>query len=408
VEARPLQTRVLSPAGIRHAARERPKLTASMGVFAATLLAFLGVGAALPVLPRYVDGPLGGGKVAVGLVLSGFAFTAIVCRPLGGRLADALGRRRMAEIGLLLIGVGGALCLVPSGVAGLFVARLVLGVGDGFLQPAAASWIVDLAPEERRGQAIGLLGLAIWGGVAGGPVLGEAALSLGGYDAVWILSAVGPLAGMLLIRRIRDDHRPVRRLERQPWVAPEAVRPGIALAMADFGYAAMAGFAILMLAERGVGHPGAMFGAFAASVVVGRLALGRIPDRAGPRTAAVVATAMQTVGLSLMAVAGAWWTALGAAFVIGLGFSLIYPALALMVVNRVEDARRGAALGSFTAFFDAGVAAGGPLAGVAASLGGYSAAFWMAAAFAAAAGLLALRIGDRSGPAPPTVASSAV
>ena len=392
MEARRLARRLPTSTRLRDAARERPRATAFLGVFAATLLAFLGVGAALPVLPRYVSGPLHGGSVAVGLVLSGFAFTAIVFRPLGGRLADAFGRRRLATGGLVLIAVGGALCLVPAGIVGLFVTRLVLGVGDGFLQPAAASWIVDLAPEERRGQAIGLLGLAIWGGLAGGPVLGEAALSLGGYDAVWVLSAVGPLAGALLIRRIPDHHQPPAVRVKQPWVAPEAVRPGIALAMADFGYAAMAGFAVLMLAERGVGHPGAMFGAFAASVVVGRLALGRIPDVAGPRVAALTAAVMQTVGLCVMAVASAWWTALAAAFVIGMGFSLIYPALALMVVNRVDNARRGAALGSFTAFFDAGVAAGGPLAGAAVSLGGYSAAFWMAAVFAAAAGGVALRI----------------
>jgi nitrate/nitrite transporter NarK len=59
------------------------------GVFVACLLAFLALGSVLPVLPRYVRGPIGSTDLAVGLVTGAFAFTAVVCRPLGGRLADA-------------------------------------------------------------------------------------------------------------------------------------------------------------------------------------------------------------------------------------------------------------------------------------------------------------------------------
>ena len=68
----------------------------------------------------------------------------------------------------------------------------------------------------------------------------------------------------------------------------------------------------------------------------------------------------------------------------GLAFALIYPSLSLIVVNSVPDSRRGSALGTFTAFFDIGFAVGGPLTGLAASLGGYSAAFWLGSAFALA------------------------
>jgi predicted MFS family arabinose efflux permease len=66
----------------------------------------------------------------------------------------------------------------------------------------------------------------------------------------------------------------------------------------------------------------------------------------------------------------------------GTAFSLLYPSLSLVVVTRVPEARRGAALGTFTGFFDLGVGLGAPLAGAAAALGGYSAAFWLASACA--------------------------
>jgi predicted MFS family arabinose efflux permease len=72
----------------------------------------------------------------------------------------------------------------------------------------------------------------------------------------------------------------------------------------------------------------------------------------------------------------------------GAAFSLLYPSLSLLVVNRVSVERRGAALGTFTAFFDLGVGLGAPLAGIAASIGGYSAAFWLAAACACGTGAI--------------------
>ncbi len=65
----------------------------------------------------------------------------------------------------------------------------------------------------------------------------------------------------------------------------------------------------------------------------------------------------------------------------GAAFSLLYPSLSLIVVDRVPETRRGAALGTFTAFFDAGVGLGAPLAGIAAALTSYEGAFLFAACF---------------------------
>jgi predicted MFS family arabinose efflux permease len=75
--------------------------------------------------------------------------------------------------------------------------------------------------------------------------------------------------------------------------------------------------------------------------------------------------------------------------VVGIGFSMLFPSLALMVVGGVGEDRRGSALGAFTAFFDIGVGVGGPLAGATASLSGYPAVFVLAAAGALCTAALA-------------------
>ena len=132
--------RASSPrARLRASARARPALAASAGVWGATFLCFLAIGAALPVLPRYVRGPIGAGDFSVGIVVGCFAFAAILGRPIGGRLADARGRRRIVVIGMLISALAGAMYLLPLGVGGLIAARLVLGLGDGWVFTAGAT-----------------------------------------------------------------------------------------------------------------------------------------------------------------------------------------------------------------------------------------------------------------------------
>src|SRR5437763_7059647 len=209
----------------------RPVRTAFVGVFAAALLAFLGLGAVLPVLPRYVKGPIGAGDLAVGVVTGAFALTAVLCRPVAGRVADARGRRMVVVVGALFAALAGVLYFVPAGVPGLLVARFALGAGEGCVFTAGATWTVDLAPPDRRGRAIGLFGLAIWSALAVGPLIGEVLLSLGGYDVVWAFAAISPLCGALVARSVPDAHEPPPPGPRPPLIprrppAPHRARAG--------------------------------------------------------------------------------------------------------------------------------------------------------------------------------------
>lgn len=361
-----------------------PSRVAFAGVFASVLLCFLAIGAVLPVLPRYVHGHLGAADVAVGIVVGAFAFTAVVGRPLAGHLADARGRRVVLAGGALLAAVGGALYFLPLGVPGLVLARLVLGIGDGFLFVAGAAWTVDLAPEERRGQAIGVFGLAIWGGLSIGPALGEGLLAIGSYDAVWAFAAAAPLAGGLLALRLPEAREaPGAPAARGPLIVRDAIGPGVALALANIGYAAVASFVVLHLDARGIDGGAAVFTCFAASVVVARLAAGRLPDRFGGERTAIAAGLAEAAGLAVIAGAHSLAVALLGAAVMGAGFSLLFPSLALVVMNRIDEPRRGAALGSFTSFFDLGFGLGAPLAGAIAAASGYPTAFLVASGLAA-------------------------
>lgn len=362
----------------------RANTKAFAGIFAVTFSGLFAVGAVLPVLPRYVHGPLDGGNIAVGVVIGCYAATGLLLRPVAGRIADRRGRKPAVLAGSLLVAASGFLYLLPLGIGGLILARLVLGAGEGTVFTAGSAWIVDLAPEDRRGRVIGLYGLAVWGGLSIGPLVGELLLHASGYTLVWVFAGVSPLLGAAIASRVPDPYRPHPSLheEHHPLIAREAVRPGTALALGSIGYGTVAAFVVLHLEARGIGHGATVFGAFAAMVVLTRLLAGDLPDRIGPARVAAGAALAEALGLATIALAHSLPVALAGALAMGTAFSLLYPSLSLVVVERVPETRRGAALGTFTAFFDGGVGLGAPLAGLVAALTDYEGAFLAAAGVA--------------------------
>jgi MFS family permease len=395
--------------GALRQARDGGSLWSFAGIFSVTLLGLVAVGVVLPVLPVYIAGPLDGGKFAVGFVVGAFAFTGLAARPLAGYLADRRGRRRVAVLGSSLSVIAGLLYFVPAGIPGLVVSRLFLGAGEGMVFTAGAAWVVDLAPPDRRGRVIGLYGLSVWTGLSLGPPIGDLLFRIGDYELVWAFATAVPIAAALLASRLPERFRPPLHPGERSLIAREALAPGSALAMKTAGYAALAAFIVLLLDERGIGHGATVFTAFAVMVVLTRIVAGDLPDRVGPLRCAFGAALVEAAGLVLIAVAQSLPVAIFGALVMGAAFSTLYPSLSLHVVNQVPEDRRGVALGTFTAFFDVGMGLGSPLVGAAAAIGGYEAAFWVAAgcALAAAAVVAVLRRGAPAGaPAPAAAGSS--
>ena len=80
----------------------------------------------------------------------------------------------------------------------------------------------------------------------------------------------------------------------------------------------------------------------------------------------------------------------------GAGFALIFPALMAFTVDRVPDHERGEALGSFTAFMDAGSGGGAYLIGAIADAAGFGWAYGTPAMLCVAGAGLLLVLAARS------------
>lgn len=181
---------------------------------------------------------LGISDVQVSLLL-GTAFAVIygVAGIPFGWLADRMSRRNLIFAGVVLWGIGTLACGRSGSFDQLFAARIIVGLGESVLSPAAISLISDYFPPSRRGFAVGafLSGIAIGQGAAiliGGAALHfVAAGALGATPlaamAPWrlVLLVIGApaLVWSLAILLIRE---PVRRGGRRE--APRKGAPGIA------------------------------------------------------------------------------------------------------------------------------------------------------------------------------------
>ena len=368
-----------------------PRL-AIVGIFGGLFCGYVGLTSVIPVLPGLVRQRYGAANFAVGLVVTATALTALVIRPVAGFLADRYGHRRVMQTGALIVAAGGVLYFLPLGLTALVADRLLLGVGEASLFTAGAVWTVTLAPHNRRGQLIGLYGVSMWGGISVGTFLGGTLLRYG-YGAVWAFSAAVPLIGFLLVSSVHSFYRAEHSGAGRGSLLPRSVLlPGLALALAAAGYAGLAAFIVLDLRARGI-HSGVVVLSCYSAVYAGtRLVIGHLPDQLGPRRVAAWSGAGEAVGLLIIAVAPSLPVAVLGSVVMGVGFSLLHPSLALMVMNRTQRSKQGAAIGAYTSFWDLGLSVWGPLTGVVATGFGYPAVFVFGAGCAAAAVLVALLI----------------
>jgi len=355
-------------------------------LLAAVLVTFTAFGIVVPVIPIYVLDQLHGPPFVVGLAFAGSGIAALLARPYVGQLAQRWGSRRVMLVGAVLATATGALYAVPAGLAGLLIARLLMGVAESTVFTAGSVWTVAIAPQDRRAQLVGWYGLAMWGGWTIGPIAGVALMRFGGYGAVWLVAALAPLATVGILLSMRAEPPAGSAVSRR--LVPRAVLlPGAALALAAYGYAALTGFVVLHLSDRGIGGGAVMLSLFGAAYVGVRLFAGRLPDRVGPSRVIIWCGLGEAVGLLLITTATTWPQAAVGALVMGGGFTLLYPALALVVIRRSPQAEQGAALGAFTSFWDLGLGASGLLAGAIAQLG-YPWVFALATVLAVLAGVV--------------------
>ncbi|MGH3772857.1 MAG: MFS transporter [Pseudonocardiaceae bacterium] len=128
---------------------------------------------------------MGASVAQVQWVVSGYALAFGLVLVAGGRLGDALGRRRMFLVALSGFVLTSALCGAAPSAGLLVAARLLQGVAAGMLTPQNSGLIQTLFHGAERGKAFGIFGATVGLSTAVGPVLGGLILTAAGGPEGW-------------------------------------------------------------------------------------------------------------------------------------------------------------------------------------------------------------------------------
>lgn len=120
-----------------------------------------------------------------------------------GRLADSVGLVRVFAGGLLAFGAGSLLCGFAGSAGALIAFRTVQGLGAAMLQATALALVMTLVPSERRGAALGTVGVMIGVGPILGPVVGGLLLSSVGWSWLFWINLPLCAAGLVACSRLR-------------------------------------------------------------------------------------------------------------------------------------------------------------------------------------------------------------
>ncbi|MCC7370880.1 MAG: MFS transporter [Chloroflexi bacterium] len=340
----------------------------------ATVIFFAGFYTLLVPLPRYLAQE-GLPDWQIGLILGAFGVASLVWRTVAGVGVDRWGSRRIMLLGAGALTFGAACVPLTGSPTLLFLLRLLQAAGYVAFTTAGTALIIQLTPEEQRGNRLAIFGAAANVAISLAPAAATALLTVAPLEVGFWLTAALALFGGMLASQIAMPPRaagPVRDW-RNGWRFPRLLwLPMFTAGLFGCGFAAFFLYAPI-LAERRAVDPGLLYTVYGISIIGTRIVSSRWLDRVSTRQILLLSSAILLAGLALAAVAT---TPLGlslSALLIASGGGLFHPVL-IAHHARLLPAEPGQATAGFYLGFDLGIGIGSWLLGAMLDLGGL---FWM-------------------------------
>ncbi|MEU8245905.1 MFS transporter [Nonomuraea sp. NPDC048916] len=174
-------------------------LTRSMNLMmAASVGGMLGFYLLFAAVPLYAASG-GAGEVGAGLVTGAMMLSTVLVEPAVPWLLSRFGYRTVMALGLALLGLPALLLPFSSGLPLVLAVSLLRGAGLGVLVVTGTALVAELSPAGRRGEGLGLYGVAVGLPSLAGLPLGLWAGDALGFTPVFVAAGLAPLAGLAAV-----------------------------------------------------------------------------------------------------------------------------------------------------------------------------------------------------------------
>ncbi|MDQ3863043.1 MAG: MFS transporter [Actinomycetota bacterium] len=367
----------------------RPVILLTFVAFAA----LFGFQLLLSVVPLYAD-EAGGGSSGAGLATAAFMLSTVLTQIQMPRILGRYGYRLTLAAGLLFLGVPALFYAYAGTLIPILAVTLVRGVGFGVVTVVFAALIALLAPPHRRGEALGLLGVAITLPTIFCNALGLWMEGRFGYGVVFLLGGFAPLLGLGMVLWIRSPSSTAEEGdESEAGFFAGLGRAHLRRIFLLFAATTMAAGVVVTFLPLAVPGSG-VFSAASALLVVGitstasRWWAGRFGDRSDPRLLLAPGLIACATGMVCLPLGGA--ALLVGAVLFGSGFGLLQNSTLILMMGRVSKSEYGLGSTLWNAAFDAGTGIGAFSFGFVVSAVGFFWSFSICSALLAAALILVL------------------
>ncbi|HHZ96674.1 MAG TPA: MFS transporter [Flavobacteriales bacterium] len=348
-----------------------------------TVMFMASFGMMLPELPGYLN-TMGAGHL-IGYIVGLFTLGALVSRLFSGKIADKAGRRVVMLIGTAVTAIAGFCYVLLGYISGLdFIAiesgmlavwlflglRFFHGLSTGFRPAGSSALLTDIVPVERRGEALGFLGVAGNAGMAGGPAIGSLLAVEWGYDSMFIASSLLGIASLLITLKLPETlpgARPIKRsdlnvfkgknFERAAWPAAISLLP-VALAFGVF----------LTITPDFVEDLGYKYkGLFNTIVVVASISMrfvaGKASDKYGRVPILAIGGILLFLGMGILSYATTQFTAVIGGVIYGLSIGVNMPTIFAWTADLAPKGKIALAIGTTLVALEIGIGFGAFVSG---------------------------------------------
>ncbi|MGY1845417.1 MFS transporter [Modestobacter sp. SYSU DS0875] len=349
------------------------QIPAVRSLFSLNLLGFLSYSLLLSALPAHAAA-VGHGLTAAGSVTTVFLGVTVLGQLAVPALVNRLGLTPVLVAGLLALGLPSPLYLLSEDLGWFAAVSAVRGLGFAVITVLGSTIAAQVVPPERRGESIGLYGLAIAVPMLGA-VPGGTALTLAGHFG-WVAAlSAAPALACLFAPALGRAMAAVEQPRPRPGSARRAVRaaiaPSLVLLVVTF---AAAGFFTFLPIERpdGALAPVALL-CYGLTSGLARWRVGVLVDRLGARALLPGTLAAGVAGLLLIAwglVAAGAALVLGGSLLLGVTYGAVQNLTLVVALARAGGGPAATVSAVWNVCYDSGTATGALLVGaVAAGVG---------------------------------------
>lgn len=333
-------------------------------VVIANLFVYQGFQMLIPTLPVYIK-DIGGSDFQASLIVSLFAFSALVFRSITGNAVDKVGRKPLLILGFIVLVAFNLTFFAFSAIALLLILRLFQGIGWGMTSTSIATVMSDNVPDARRGEGTGYYALSVILATSLAPIIGIAMLNRFDFNAILLVTTAFMIIGWILMQGISipklqkgDVTAEKKGFAWKDLFEKQALLPSFLCFLLAIPFGGVMSFIVLFGEEVGIENIWIYFIGHCLMILISRPFVGKLFDKKGHASVLFPGAVSMLAGLILLSFTTTIPMLVLASLFYGLGFGAVQPSLQAWAINRSASDRKGAANGTFLSFMDLGVALG--------------------------------------------------